>query len=1068
MKIKLNICVILCIIGFLFIIRYPISSGKSFQQEQTPVNDWENPKVFSINAEPMHCTYIPYTDRETALKNDPKLSSYYQFLNGTWKFNWVSKPADRPVDFYKEDYDVSKWKEIIVPGDMELQGYGIPIYTNSQYPWVIVNPPNIPHDNNPVGSYKRTFTIPDSWIGRQIFLHFAGVNSAFYVWVNGQKVGYSEDGKTPAEFNITKYTRKGVNSVAAEVYRYSDGAYLEDQDFWKISGIERDVYLFSTPNIYLRDYFALSTIDDKYINGIFKLTVDIKNCLSNQVNNYMVSFELLDKNGNSVFTSKKSKSITISANAEAKAVFEDSVKNPTKWTSETPNLYTLLVSLSDETSKTIETVTSKTGFRRVEIKDQQLLVNGVPIYIKGVDRHEHNPRTGRAVTEEDMLNDIRLMKQFNINTVRTSHYPNNPRWYELCDEYGIYIIDEANIESHGMGYSANRTLGNNPEWMEAHLDRTIRMVERDKNHPCIIIWSLGNEAGDGVNFTATYNWIKKRDASRPVQYERALQGSNTDIYCPMYTRFSALYSYTQSINTKPLIMCEYAHAMGNSVGNLQDYWNLIYAHKELQGGCIWDWVDQGVWKKNEKGEEFFAYGGDFGPPGTPSDGNFLCNGLIQPDRKPNPHAYEVKKVYQYINTSPVDLEDGIIRLINRFDFTNLNTVILHWSVKGDSTVIAEGKLYDLTVLPRSSQIVHLPIPKITPKPGVEYFLTVSFTKKKAEPFISTDYEIAWDQFRLPFFTPPQKTNIPTLPSVTVENTATTVKINGANFSVVFDKIKGTLKSYIYEGTEFILSGPEPNFWRAATDNDFGNRMPVRLNIWRTAGANRTIDAVTVKQINPQEVRIDVNTTLPVKNSQYTTTYRILGSSDIIVTNTFIPGDSSLPELPRFGMKMVLPVEFENMEWFGRGPQETYWDRKTGAKVGYFSGKVIDQYHPYIRPQENGNKTDVRWVALSNNNGVGLLAVGMPLLYTSAHHNIIEDFDEPGPEKSYRHTNDVKKRNLVTWNIDFKQRGVGGDDSWGALPHKEYTLPAKEYSYSFRLRPFSKKDGDLFALSKMMF
>ncbi len=1045
------------------------SAEQSELRQENEVKDWENPAVFGWNKEPPHCTYIPYADIKTVLTNDPAQSPFYQSLNGTWKFNWVRKPADRPVDFCQDGYDTSQWDDIVVPGNWELQGYGIPIYTNSDYPFA-ANPPHIPHDYNPVGSYRRSFTVPENWEGRQVFLHFRGVKSAMYVWVNGNKVGYSQGSKTPAEFNITEYLREEENALAVEVYRFSDGAYLEDQDYWKISGIERDVFLFSTPNVMISDFFVLGDLDENFIDGELKVAVKVKSYLPRALSRYQVQLELFNADHKPVFGIPLAKELRLDQLGEAEISFEQAIKEPKKWTAETPNLYSLVLSLVDDSGNTIEVVGCKVGFRKVEIKRGQLLVNGVPILIKGVNSHDHDPVTGRYVTEELMIKDIQLMKKFNINAVRTSHYPKHPRWYELCDQYGLYIVDEANIESHGIGYDPDKTLGNNPEWKAAHLDRTIRMVERDKNHPSIIIWSLGNEAGDGVNFEATSAWIKKRDPSRPVQYERAETRPHTDIVCPMYRTTQHLLQYLEKgLDGRPLIMCEYAHAMGNSVGNLQDYWDFFDQHKELQGGFIWDWVDQGLLKRTEKGEEFWAYGGDYGPPGTPSDLNFCINGLVFPDRKIHPHLWEVKKVYQYLKAKPLDLNVGNIEIQNRHDFTNLNKFDLSWTVTADEKEIAKGRLPEINLRPGDSENINLRLPEIQPEPGMEYFLNLSFTTKEETELIPRGFEVAWEQFKLPVFKVDGEVEVTAFPELSLQETEKSVQINGQVFSVAFDKKRGEITSLVYKGTELIKTGLVPNFWRAPTDNDFGSRMPERLAVWKEASDTRKVGEFKAKQTSAREVQVEVVFILPAVNSKYYVTYTVYGSGDIIIENRFVPESKELPEIPRMGMTMTLPVEFDNISWYGRGPHENYWDRKTGAPVGVYSGKVMDQYHPYVRPQENGNKTDVRWVALTNDKGLGLLAVGRPLLSVSASHFLYEDFDH-GPEKQLRHTFHIKKRNLVTLNLDYRQMGVGGDTSWGdrARPHPEYTLLAKEYSYSIRLCPFSREDGTPAALSKKKF
>jgi beta-galactosidase len=1030
--------------------------------------DWEDPSVFGRNREVPHCTYIPYADEESALENNPNDSPFYKSLNGVWKFNWVRKPSERPEGFFKEDYEVDHWADINVPGNWELQGFGIPIYTDTDYPFP-ADPPHIPHEYNPVGSYRRSFNIPDAWIDRQIFLHFGGVKSAMYVWVNGKKVGYNQGSKTPAEFNITEYIRKDKNTLAVEVYRWSDGAYLEDQDYWKVSGIERDVYLFSTPQIHIRDFFVKARLDEIYSDANLSVDVYVRSLLANEKTSSQVKIMLLDADRKAVFPTII-KEIKLGPKEERVLHFESTVKEPAQWTAETPNLYSLVLSLLDGSGTLTDVVSCKVGFRNVEIKGGLLMVNGVPITIKGVNRHEHEPETGRVVSEEYMVKDIQLMKRFNINAVRTSHYPNVPRWYELCDLYGLYVIDEANIESHGMGYEPDKTLGNDPAWKEAHLDRTIRMVERDKNHPSIIIWSLGNEAGDGVNFEATYAWIKKRDPSRPVQYEQADTKPHTDIICPMYRTIHHLKEYLSRGMDRPLILCEYAHAMGNSVCNLQDYWDFFDLHKPLQGGFIWDWVDQGILQKTKDGEEFWAYGGDFGPPGTPSDKNFCINGLVFPDRKIHPHIWEVKKVYQYIKVKPVDLKQGKIEILNRYDFKSLDDVELQWTVKGDNQEIGNGVIDPLFLPPRSSKAIGIPIPRIRPGAGVEYFLYLSFKTKESTPLISKGHEIAWEQFQMPISIPKIVADISSFTPLEFKETGTEAWIDGKDFSLVFDKQKGVIVSWKFKGKEFIQKGPVPHLWRAPTDNDFGGDMPARLGIWRDAGKNRGVESFYTTRINPELIQVKIAFTIPVEESKWGLVYDIYGSGDVVLRNTFVPGHDRLPEIPRVGMTMILNGEFENISWFGRGPHENYWDRNTGAPVGVYEGKVIDQYHPYIRPQENGNKTDVRWVALTNSGGVGFLAVGEPFLSVSAHHFLNDDFDE-GPEKAQRHTYHIKRRDLVTLNLDYKQMGVGGDTSWGerARPHPDYTLfPNQTYSYSLRLRPFLSKETTPMELSKIKF
>ena len=1029
-------------------------------------NDWENPAVIGRNKEPGHATYTPYPDVQSAIRNDRSASPFVKSLSGTWKFNWVRKPADRPKPFYKPEYDVSDWHDIEVPGNWEVQGHGIPLYTDVAYPFP-PNPPYIPHDWNPVGSYRTSFTVPESWNDRQIFLHFGGIKSAAYIWLNGREVGYTQGSKTPAEYNLTEFLQTGENTLAVEVYRWSDGAYLEGQDYWKISGIEREVHLFSTPSVYIKDFFVIGDLNDSYEDGRLDVTVSVRNAMSELSGAHRLTVDLLDEAGSSVLDFPLGGDVIPGPDDEAVVRFEQRIDEPAKWTAETPNLYTLTVALSDPSGDVTQVVSTKVGFRKVEVKYGRLLVNGVAITLKGVNRHEHEPKTGRVVSEEYMRQDIELMKRFNINAVRTSHYPNVPRWYELTDEYGLYVIDEANIETHGMEHHPDTSLASNAEWTEAFLDRTRRMVERDKNHPSVIIWSLGNEAWDGSNFEVTSDWIHQRDPSRLVQYEPARRRAHTDLVVPMYARIHHLEEYVSEERDRPLIMCEYAHAMGNSVGNLQDYWDVIDAHPQLQGGFIWDWVDQGLHAVTEDGEEYWAYGGDFGPADIPTDRNFLANGLVSPDRRPNPHFWEVRKVYQYIKTKPIDLDAGVIEVANKYDFTDLYRFGMRWSVTADGEVIDEGRAFDLQLAPHDSMRVNLPLPRLIATPGVEYFLNVEWLMKQAEPMVPAGHVVAWDQFKLPSSLPGPRIDLAGLPSVSLETMEDLFRVDGHRFSLTVDRRTGVIASFEFEGTELVRTGLEPNFWRAPTDNDFGNDMQKRHRIWRTAGAERTVESVVARQLDDRTVEIDVRATIPAGDAEYRTSYTVYGSSDVIIRNTFVPGDTALPELPRFGMTMTLPADFDRIEWYGRGPHESYWDRKTGAAVGVYGGTVMEQYTPYIRPQENGNKTDVRWVALTNDDGVGLLAVGMPLLSISAHHFTIDDFDE-GLEKKNRHTYHVKRRDLTTLNLDWKQMGVGGDTSWGARTHPEYTLPVREYTYSFRLRPLLRREADPMALSKVRF
>ncbi len=1056
---------VLFVLSLIFFIILDIAEAFSGAADDTSqVDDWENPLMIGQNKEAAHCTLMPYAILEKAIQGDRFRSAYFLSLNGGWKFNWVARPADRPLEFYKPGFDISSWKEIAVPGNWQLQGYDIPIYRNSHYAFK-KDPPHIPHENNPVGSYRTDFAVPDSWKNRQVFLHFDGVESAFYLWINGEKVGYSQGSRTPAEFNITRFIQSGKNILAAEVYRFSDGSYLECQDFWRLSGIFRNVYLFSTRSVHIRDFEIRSELDEKYQNAFLKVDARVWNYGDSACKNPTVELMLFDGEhnplGKTVLAQGKSEYIAPGAESIVKMAAE--VEAPLKWSAEFPHLYTAVLVLKDESGEVIEIESTKFGFRKVEIKGGQLLLNGQPILIKGVNRHEHDPVTGHYVTRESMTQDILLMKRHNINTVRTCHYPDDPQWYELCDQYGIYLIDEANIESHGMGYRPDETLANRPEWKKAHLDRIIRMVERDKNHPSVIIWSMGNEAGDGTNFEAASEWIHRRDPSRPVHYERAELRPHTDIYCPMYDRIEQIVAYAGEKKNRPLILCEYAHAMGNSVGNLQDYWDAIEQYDHLQGGSIWDWVDQGIEKTTPDGIKYWGYGGDFGD--SPSDTNFCLNGLVLPDRGITPKLIEVKKVYKNVGFRQVDMASGRVEVRNKFFFTNLNEFEFLWLLAEDGTVLETGCLGLLDVEPGQKQIVTIPFRQPKPKPGAEYWLRLSVHLKEETSWAPRGHEIAAEQIKLPLAAPVVSMGIENLASLQKTEDSQAVTVKGKDFTIRFSKQTGAMESYLYRGTELLAKGPVPNFWRAPTDNDFGNGMEKRGAVWKQASANLKLESFSVEESGPSAIKLMVLFEIPDVQSSHQTTYTVLGSGDVIVENTISVGQKELPELPRFGMRMRLPDGFERIEWYGRGPHENYCDRLTSAFIGHYKSTVREMYVPYISPQENGTRTDVRWVALFNDKGLGIAFFGMDLLSMSALRFTIEDLTQK--RRGTMHTIDLKEHDFVELNVDLKQMGVGGDDSWGARPHLQYTLPPQDYAYSFRLRPLSPGE-DPMILSKQKF
>jgi beta-galactosidase len=1050
--------------------------GKS-QVVKVPFNDkmphdWENQAVSEINRETPHVSLMPFDAEAKVSANDFSASPFYKLLNGKWKFYFVNKPADRPSGFYSSSYDDSQWKLIDVPANWDLKGYDYPIYTNINYPFKPA-PPTMQSDFNPVGSYRMEFETPADWKGKEIILHFGAVSSNLYVWVNGKEVGYSEDSKTPAEFNITKYLKPGKNLLAAQVFRWCDGSYLEDQDFWRMSGITRDVYLVARNTTHVFDFRLKSGLDAKYKDGLFGIDITLRN-LAKIAQAVTLDAELLDGNDKVLDFSKKVKVTTGSQSIN----FEGKALNVKKWTAETPNLYQLVITTKDGAGKVIESLGCKVGFRNIEIKNGQLCVNGVRILVKGVNMHEHNETTGHVQDIETMIKDITTMKKFNINTMRCCHYPQPEKWYELCDKYGLYLIDEANIESHGMGYG-KESLAKDSTWYAAHLYRTRNMVNRDFNHPAIIIWSLGNEAGDGINFIKTYAWIKSQDLSRPVQYEQAGTSAHTDIYCPMYATIDHIINYSEKSKDKPLIQCEYAHAMGNSTGNLQDYWDAIESHDMLQGGCIWDWVDQGLLTTNEKGEKFWAYGGDFGPKDVWTDGNFNCNGLVDANRDPHPGLFEVKKVYQYIGFKALDINSGKFEVINKYDFTNLDNYNFDYRIEADGVKVAEGKIPSLNVAAHSKTEISIPV-SIKAEPGKEYFVIISAKTINATDLIPAGYEVAYEQFKLPLSAPALTATREW--KVTMEKSSDKAVVKGADYAVTFDLVKGNINSLVFAGKELLNDGkgPEPDFWRAPTDNDFGNGLDQRCKIWRKAGENRKLTDAKVNQISENQVNVELTFDIPGLDgttiAKFKSVYKVYGDREIEINNEFKAVGDKLPEIPRMGMNLQLAREYDNMQWLGRGPQENYCDRNSGAFVGLYNGKVKDQYWAYIRPQENGNKTDVRWVAFTNNEGNGLITIGSPLLSVSAHHNIMEDFESPvrtvgrvyeGVTVVNRHTTDVKERKLVSVNLDYKQMGVGGDNSWGARTHTQYLITDKEYSYSFRLKLIKKGDDpDSIARTKL--
>lgn len=1028
-------------------------AGVALLNAQKP--EWNDLIVNEIGAEPKHTSFMYFSDVSSALSNEWEESPFYLSLNGIWKYSWCRKPSDRPVDFFQPGYDYSVWEEIHVPGDWQLQGYGVPYYVNVGYAFE-KNPPHTPQDYNPVGSYIREFVLPEDWIGKQIFLHFAGVNSAYYAWVNGNFIGYHEDSKTPAEFNITKYVKDTINTVAVEVYRWCDGSYLQDQDMWRFSGIERDVFLYATTSITVRDIEITAGLDNNYQNGNLQLNLLLAR-YDTAINEASLKVELINpRQKTPVFTEISTQEF----GKENKKYYtlEKEITLPLQWSAEKPNLYNLLVSVTINKKET-QVVIQKVGFRTSEIKNSQLLINGQPVLIKGVNRHEHNEQKGHTVSQEEMLTDIRRMKQCNINAVRASHYPNNPLWYRLCDEYGLYVIDEANIECHGLltyipssdYYNTGISpIANNPEWKESIMFRVENMLERDRNHPCIIVWSLGNESGGGDNFRYAYQFMKEKDKTRPVQYEPCYMDDYTDIVAPMYFTEWQFNSFLSKNDSRPLIMCEYAHSMNNSTGNLQDYWDIIEAHPQLQGGFIWDWQDQGILQTSPEGKKYWAYGGDFGPEGVPSEGEFCINGLVFPDRSPQPALEEVKKVYQHIKFEAVDVKEGLFRIRNGFFFTDISKYnIIYEIIDGNDILISDTIRFEKDMPPQSELTFTLPLKEFNYKDEHEYFINFYVKTQTEQPLIPAGHVIASEQFSLPFGIGFFNSEFPVTQGsqllTDINNEGIVIK--GNQFTIIFDKNTGELHDYVFKGVSLIRKNLVPNFWRIPVSNDRGNGMQERCAPWKDIHSKQQIEKVELISQSTDSAVIRTKSILSPGNSDYSNKYIIRKDGSIEIWTDLKINVDTMPELPRFGMKMAIPGEFNRITWYGRGPHENYWDRKTSAFIGVYSGTVMEQYTPYIFPQENGNKTDVRWVILENTTNLGIMIRGLQPLELNTHHYLEDDFNE-----RVTHTIDVPFQNLVELCIDLHQMGVGGDNSWGAHPHDKYKLLEKEYSYGFVLIP----------------
>lgn len=1084
-----------------------VLGGTTLSLAAAPVPDWENEHVFQIDRERARATFVPFADAAQALKGAREESPWFRSLNGDWRFHWVPRPEERPVNFFRPDFDDSSWKLLPVPANWETNGYGTPIYASSGYTFKI-DPPRVTtepkpdytafKERNPTGSYRRTFELPAAWTGRRVFVHFAGVQSAFYVWVNGERVGYSEGSMSPAEFDITAPVRAGKNLIAVEVYRYSDGSYLEDQDMWRFGGIHREVFLYSTGDVRLRDFAVRTDFDADLRDATLRIEPKLAAYHNRPLAGWSVRAQLFDAMGQPVFAQPLAHAVEPILNRDFQAAvlndrtpqrglpkfgwMEGKVPAPAKWTAETPALYRLVLTLHDDKGVVVEAAGANVGFRKIEIRNGQLLINGEPVRLRGVNRHEMDPDRGHAVTYEQMMQDITLMKQANINAVRGCHYPNDSRWNDLCDRYGLYMIDEADLETHGL----RGALASDPQWHAAFLDRAVRLAERDKNHPSVIFWSMGNEAGYGPNFAAISAWLRQFDPTRPIHYEGA-QGKPTDpatvdVISRFYPRVQGAYLNPETpesvgmeraenarwerllsiarepADNRPVLTSEYAHAMGNALGNLQETWDEIYSHPRMLGGFIWEWADEGLRKRAADGTPFIAYGGDFGD--KPNLGVFCLKGIVDSDRGPTPKYWEVKKVYQPLKITGANLTPGktSVRVINRHHFTDLRGLDVRWEVRCDGAVVQSGTLPPVALAPGAEAEVAVPVATIAQLiAGADYWLRVSFHTRRESDWAAAGHEVGWEQLKLEVATPtPPAIASAALPALQVEEHSDRVRLVGKNFSAAFDRTAGTLASLDYGFGDLLApvetspAGPVLQAYRAPTDNDRGFGKWLARD-WRAAGLDkltRTVESLVVSYPAKNLVRVEiVSRSAAVKGAWvHRATWTVRGDGSIDVDNRFEP-TGELPPLPRIGVVMRLAPGLENFRWYGHGPGENYSDRLACSPMGLWRSTVAAQYIPYAKPQETGNKEGVRWLTLTNSEGRGLLVVAEnePIAATALHFTAA-DLD------TAKHAYELKPRPGIVLSLDARQCGLG-NSSCGPGVLERYAVPANQtYPLRVSFRP----------------
>lgn len=1039
------------------------------------VPEWQNPEVVKVNKEKPRAYFMSYTNRDIARDNDFSKSDWIIDLNGKWNFLYLDDHKQIPAGFMNPTFDESKWSKITVPGNWERQGFGTAIYTNHGYEFAPKNPqpPALPAAV-PVGLYRTTFDIPLLVRDRDVFLDLTGVKSGTYVYINGEKVGYTEDSKSNAEFLINNYIKEGKNTLALQVMRWSTGSYLECQDFWRVSGVERDVFIWSQPKTRLEDFTVIATLDSTYTDGIFKLEMDLVNNFVKKSGPMQIWYELEDADKNIIDYSYIE--TELAPNSRDTARFTRVLKNVHKWSAEDPYLYTLVMKIRKE-GNFIEYASAKVGFRTSEVKGNLYLVNGKKVFIKGVNYHEHDDKTGHYVSEETIRRDMELMKQANVNAIRLCHYPQQRRFYELADKYGFYVCNETNIESHGMYYDLQkgRSLGNNPTWLNAHMERSENMYEQTKNYPSVMFWSLGNEAGNGYNFYQTYLYFKAQDSLRPVQYERALLEWNTDIFCPQYPGANHFAAWAKRKTDRPYIASEYAHAMGNSTGNFRDQWVEIYGSDNLQGGFIWDWVDQGFLEKTADGVEYWTYGGDYGVK-SPSDGNFLCNGLVNPDRTPHPALLsEIKKVHQYVHFTAVDLAKGQVEIKNIYDFTSLDKYNVRWTIKAGAKTVKEGVLA-LGLKPDQTKVVTIAaVSDLKPATGVEYFLDFSVTLKADDGLLKKGYEVASEQFLLPVTTPKVQYAAKG-GALKVADAGALIDVSNSSFALAIDKATGYLASYDVNGVEMVADnfGLRPAFWRAATDNDYGSQFPDQAAAWRNTAEKAT--SVKITEQSAAKVVVEASYALP-ENTSLTVSYKIYPTGAVNVACNFVGNPASKTILARIGMRMRLPEQYATLEYFGRGPLENYADRKWGTNVGLYKSNAAVEAYDYVRPQETGHHTDTRYLSLTTGKKGGLGVVADSVIEFNALRNSVENFDAEGhPERPYQwhnftkdepqdikaaygkmprhtHVSDIEPQPFVELSVDYKMSGLAGDNSWAARPYEPYQVRvADNASWGFTLLP----------------